>query len=90
MSDVDEAGLTQDELEARAKALMKIWGNGDIMKTVVPSQAADRDAVATMAKMERLSSSPGALRTIWVPVALGRLKLAFCAQAKCTGRLPIA
>jgi pimeloyl-ACP methyl ester carboxylesterase len=45
---------------------MKIWGNGDVMKTVVPSQAADKDAVATMAKLERLSSSPGALRTIWL------------------------
>ena len=63
-ADLRPGGLTPDDVEARAKGLMKIWGNGDVMKTVVPSQAADKDAVATMAKFERLSSSPGALRTI--------------------------
>jgi pimeloyl-ACP methyl ester carboxylesterase/class 3 adenylate cyclase len=65
-ADLRPPGLTRDNVEARAKGLMKIWGNGDVMKTVVPSQAADKDAVATMAKLERLSSSPGALRTIWL------------------------
>jgi class 3 adenylate cyclase/pimeloyl-ACP methyl ester carboxylesterase len=63
-ADLRPQGLTQDALEARIAAMVKNWGNGDIMKTVVPSQAADKNAVATLAKFERLSSSPGAMKTI--------------------------
>jgi class 3 adenylate cyclase/pimeloyl-ACP methyl ester carboxylesterase len=63
-ADLRPQGLTQHALEAHVAAIVKNWGNGDIMKTVVPSQAVDKNAVATLAKFERLSSSPGALRTI--------------------------
>src|SRR6202047_2911181 len=31
-ADLLSPGLTQDDVEARAKGLMKIWGNGDVMK----------------------------------------------------------
>ncbi len=57
-------GLTPEALEARFAQRIKNWGNGGMMKTVVPSQATDKNAVAQFAKFERLSSSPGALRTI--------------------------
>jgi class 3 adenylate cyclase len=40
------------------------WGTGKAIKTLVGSQAANPDAVAQFAKFERLSSSPGALRTL--------------------------
>jgi class 3 adenylate cyclase len=35
-----------------------------MMKTVIPSQAANQDAVIQFAKLERLSASPGAVRAI--------------------------
>jgi class 3 adenylate cyclase/predicted esterase len=40
------------------------WGTGKAIRTLVVSQAANPDAIAQFAKFERLSSSPGALRTI--------------------------
>ena len=57
-------GLTQDDMEAMATGFMKNWGTGEVAKSVVSSQVADGDLVATLAKFERLSSSPGALRTL--------------------------
>jgi len=57
-------GLTPEVLEARLAQRIKNWGNGDVMKIVVASQATDQNAVSQFAKFERLSSSPGALRTI--------------------------
>lgn len=39
------------------------WGTGQVLKTVFKSQATNADAVAQLAKLERFSSSPGALRT---------------------------
>ena len=42
---------------------MKAWGTGQVLKPVFKSQATNADAVAQLAKLERFSSSPGALRT---------------------------
>lgn len=42
---------------------VKAWGTGQVLKTVFKSQATNADAVAQLAKLERFSSSPGALRT---------------------------
>src|SRR6202171_4975646 len=53
-----------NDLEQRIARSAKAWGTGELMKTVVPSQAANQDAVRQFAKMERLSASPGALRAI--------------------------
>jgi pimeloyl-ACP methyl ester carboxylesterase len=53
-----------NDLEQRVARITKAWGTGELMKTVVPSQAANQDAVSQFAKMERLSASPGALRAI--------------------------
>jgi class 3 adenylate cyclase len=50
--------------EERIARVVKAWGTGETMKTVVPSQAASQEAVARFAKLERLSASPGAVRAI--------------------------
>ncbi|MEA2899556.1 MAG: hypothetical protein QOJ84_5171 [Bradyrhizobium sp.] len=40
-----------------------LWGTGAMMKRAAPSLAADPDAVAAFAKLERLSASPGAVKS---------------------------
>src|SRR6202171_214728 len=52
------------DLEERIAQRVKAWGTGEMMKTVVVSQAANQDAVSQFGKLERLSASPGALRAI--------------------------
>jgi class 3 adenylate cyclase len=56
--------MPADVWEERLMERIKRWGNGEIMKTAAPSQAANPDAIAQFAKFERLSSSPGAFKTI--------------------------
>ena len=51
--------MTDDVWQTRLEQIVKGWGNGEMIKTVVPSQAANPAAVAQFAKFERLSSSPG-------------------------------
>jgi pimeloyl-ACP methyl ester carboxylesterase len=51
-------------VEERIARVVKAWGTGEMMKTVIPSQAANQDAVIQFAKLERLSASPGAVRAI--------------------------
>jgi pimeloyl-ACP methyl ester carboxylesterase len=63
-ADLLPKGVTPDHMEARIAHRAKNWGNADILKAVLPSQAQDPNAVAVMARMERLSSTPGALKTI--------------------------
>jgi pimeloyl-ACP methyl ester carboxylesterase len=58
------ASFLSNDLEERIARTVKAWGTGELMKTVIPSQAANQDAVSQFAKMERLSASPGALRAI--------------------------
>jgi pimeloyl-ACP methyl ester carboxylesterase len=41
---------------------VKLWGTGALMKRVHPSLAADPEAVAQFAKLERLSASPGGVK----------------------------
>ena len=53
-----------NDVEARIARIVKAWGTGEMMKTVIPSQAASQDAVSQFAKLERLSASPGAVRAI--------------------------
>jgi pimeloyl-ACP methyl ester carboxylesterase len=50
--------------EERIARVVKAWGTGEMMKTVIPSQAVSQDAIAQFAKLERLSASPGAVRAI--------------------------
>ena len=56
--------MTADELSARIEGRVKNWGTGTDTKVVFPSLATDPNAMALLAKCERLASSPGALRTI--------------------------
>jgi class 3 adenylate cyclase len=42
---------------------VKAWGSGELLKTVFKSQATNADLVVQLAKIERFSCSPGALRT---------------------------
>jgi pimeloyl-ACP methyl ester carboxylesterase len=63
-ADLWPPGLTPDVMEARVAQRVRSWGNGDMMKMVAASQALDQNAVAVLAKFERLASSPGALKTI--------------------------
>lgn len=51
-------------VEERIARVVKAWGTGETMKTVIPSQVASPDAVSQFAKLERLSASPGAVRAI--------------------------
>src|SRR5260221_14090187 len=53
-----------DVWQSRLEQILKNWGTGETIKTVAPSEAAKPGAIELFAKFERLSSSPGALRTI--------------------------
>ena len=64
-ADLRPKGLTPSQLEDRIAHRVKNWGTGDILKAVLPSQAQDPNAVAALARMERLCSTPGGIRTIF-------------------------
>src|SRR5438876_229437 len=49
------------DVEERIARLVKAWGTGDMMKSVIPSQAVSPDAINHLAKLERLCASPGAV-----------------------------
>jgi class 3 adenylate cyclase len=50
--------------EAGLVERIKNWGTGEMMRTVAPSQLASPDAIAQFGKFQRLSSTPGAFKTI--------------------------
>lgn len=56
--------LPEEVWQARCDEIVQSWGLGDTVRTVAPSQAANAEVIAQIAKFERLSSSPGALRTL--------------------------
>ncbi|MTV16452.1 MULTISPECIES: adenylate/guanylate cyclase domain-containing protein [Bradyrhizobium] len=58
--------LPDDVWQQRCDEIVQNWGSGDTVKTVAPSQATNAEVIAQVAKFERLSSSPGALRTLLV------------------------
>jgi class 3 adenylate cyclase/pimeloyl-ACP methyl ester carboxylesterase len=49
---------------------VKLWGTGEMIKGVSPGQATNKEAVRRIAKFERLSASPGAIRAY---MALNRM-----------------
>jgi len=49
--------------EERALQRAKLWGTGAMIKTLAPGMATDPEAVALVAKLERLSASPGAVKS---------------------------
>jgi class 3 adenylate cyclase len=50
--------------QSHVEQTLKNWGTGEAIRNLAPSQARNPEAVAQFAKYERLSSSPGALRTV--------------------------
>jgi class 3 adenylate cyclase/alpha-beta hydrolase superfamily lysophospholipase len=63
-ADLWPQGLTQAQVERGIEYRVKNWGNGEMLKTVLPGQAQDPNGMAVLAKMERLCSTPGGIRTI--------------------------
>jgi pimeloyl-ACP methyl ester carboxylesterase len=61
---VAEAATLSSDWEERIARRVKVWGTGDIIKSVWPSRAMDQDAINLIAKFERLSASPGAVKAI--------------------------
>ena len=63
-ADLRPSGDTAEAARARRALIVKNWGNGDMVRRVLPSLAADPNMIPMLAKFERLSSSPGAIRTL--------------------------
>lgn len=63
-ADLWPKGLTPAQKEKGLAYRVKNWGNGDILKAVLRSYAQEPNAVAVLARMERLCSTPGGIRTI--------------------------
>ena len=57
------SAIRTSNLEERVTQIVKTWGTAEMMKTVIPSQTS-QDAINRFAKLERLSASPGAVRTL--------------------------
>ena len=55
-----KASITEEAILER----VKLWGTGAMIKTLMPSQAASPSAVTQLAKYQRLSATPGALKAI--------------------------
>jgi class 3 adenylate cyclase len=54
-----------DEIwHARHEEIVRNWGTGEVIKAVAQSQTSNPQAISQFAKFERLSSSPGGLRTL--------------------------
>jgi pimeloyl-ACP methyl ester carboxylesterase len=52
------------DVEERIRQRVQHWGAGTSISALMPSLAANPDAVALFAKLERLSASPGAIRAV--------------------------
>jgi pimeloyl-ACP methyl ester carboxylesterase len=55
--------IPDDVWPVHVEETIRNWGTGKMIKALVPSQV-NPEAIAQFAKFERLSSSPGALRTV--------------------------
>lgn len=56
--------MPEDAWQARLEQLVKHFGRGEMIKTVLPSQSHIPEAVHQFARFERLACSPGAMRTL--------------------------
>ena len=52
--------------QARLEHMVKFFGSGDMVKTVIASHSNSAEVISKFAKLERLSCSPGAMRTLLV------------------------
>ena len=55
---------TASDLEAQINERLKTWGTGEWLKTSWPSLIAKPQGINVLAKIERLSASPGAIKAI--------------------------
>ena len=55
---------SDEEWESRLDQILKHWGEGALLKRIALSEAGKPGATAQFGKLERLASSPGALRTL--------------------------
>jgi class 3 adenylate cyclase len=58
------ASMLSSDMEERIAQRVKLWGTGEMIKMVWPSQAHSQDAKIQLAKFQRLSASPGAIKAI--------------------------
>ncbi|MBR0798606.1 adenylate/guanylate cyclase domain-containing protein [Bradyrhizobium jicamae] len=62
ISDLLPSNLTPSETQERLANVVRSWGNGDFLKKVFAGDAGNPEAIARIAKFEKLGSSPGALK----------------------------
>jgi class 3 adenylate cyclase len=58
-------GQTAEERTARIDELLERWGEGSNLEAMAPSAANDERLRSWLARMERLSGSPGAMRAVF-------------------------
>jgi class 3 adenylate cyclase len=58
--------VAQNIWDTNLPRIIKNWGSGELLKVALGSQAAGEGLLARVAKLERLSSSPGAFKEIMV------------------------
>lgn len=63
VSDLLPANLAPSEVQERLTNVVKRWGNGQFLKNVFASDAGSAEAMARIAKFEKLASTPGALKS---------------------------
>lgn len=63
-ADLRPDGLTTAQVDAWVTDRVKNWGNGDMLRAVIPSYAPEPNGAAALGRMERLCSTPGGIKTI--------------------------
>lgn len=63
VADLMPTNVTPEVAQERLAAIVKGWGNGQFLSRVFASDIRNPEAVARIAKFEKLASSPGALRS---------------------------
>lgn len=63
IADLMPANLAPEVAQERLAAVVKGWGNGQFLSRVFASDIGNPEAVARIAKFEKLGSSPGALKS---------------------------
>jgi len=63
VADLLPPNLPPEVLQERLAAVVKGWGNGQFLSRVFASDTGNPEAVARIAKFEKLASSPGALKS---------------------------
>ncbi len=92
------ANLADDAFATFLDAVIRDWGKGRMMRTVVNVAETDATAIVQLGKIERLACSPGALKTLMqmnrridVTSILGNVRVPTLVQhSRADGRVPVA